>query len=79
MGSNVQPEKCLKTVLYLCSGLVPYCGKQSCFKRGGPCRHTTDVSYALNPEGSRRFSFPNELNQVWEVCADPKGDEENGT
>lgn len=39
-------------IFYLCNGEVPYCGKHTCYKRENPpdepCRHTTDVKYALN-------------------------------
>lgn len=44
------PTKRNKTILYLCDGAVEACPKTSCYKRGRECRHTTDVTHALNPE-----------------------------
>jgi len=55
-----------ETVLYLCDGDVPGCRKTGCYKRGGECRHTTDISHALNPDGKRCFAPPNEMGQLWE-------------
>lgn len=43
-----------RRVFYLCNGEVPYCGKHACYKSENPpdepCRHTTNVAYALNFE-----------------------------
>lgn len=51
--------------LYLCNGEIPTCTKESCYKRGGPCRHTLKPIFALRqvpmrlrvyhqePDGSR--------------------------
>ena len=38
----------MRKVMYLCDGEVPECEKTSCYKNGGPCRHTTDVDHAMN-------------------------------
>jgi len=38
----------MKKVFYLCDGEVPECTKTSCYKNGGPCRHTSNASYAKN-------------------------------
>ena len=38
-------EKC---VLYLCDGDVEACGKTDCYKRGGDCRHTSNINHAIN-------------------------------
>ena len=55
-----------KTVnhLYLCDGEVPSCSKTACYKRGLECRHTTDVTHALNPE-PRHFE-PDDCGHLWE-------------
>lgn len=53
------------TILYLCDGDVPACGKNECYKRGGECRHTTDVTHALNSEP--RNLIPDEQGNLWEV------------
>ena len=37
-----------KNILYLCNGEVKECKKTNCYKRGGPCRHTSNVRYAEN-------------------------------
>lgn len=43
-----------RRVFYLCNGEVPYCKKHTCYKNKNaieePCRHTTNVAYALNFE-----------------------------
>mgnify|MGYP001050599613 CR=1 FL=1 len=41
--------------LYLCDGAVESCTKTGCYKRGHECRHTTDVTHALNSEDKRHF------------------------
>lgn len=50
MSKNQKDEN--PRVFYLCNGKVPYCGKHTCYKSENPpnepCRHTTDVKYALN-------------------------------
>lgn len=53
------------TVLYLCDGAVETCPKTSCYKRGHECRHTTDVTHALNPEPHNLV--PDEQGNLWEV------------
>lgn len=35
-------------VFYLCNGEKEDCGKNTCYKNGGDCRHTRDVRYAKN-------------------------------
>lgn len=37
-------------VFYLCDGEVPECRKGHCYKQtdDNPCRHTSDVSHAIN-------------------------------
>ncbi len=58
-----------KTILYLCDGAVEACPKTSCYKRGHECRHTTDITHALNPE-PRNF-VPDEQGTLWEVEGEP--------
>ena len=53
------------TVLYLCDGSVEDCPKTSCYKRGHECRHTTDVTHALNPEP--RNLVPDGQGNLWET------------
>lgn len=38
----------MQSVFYLCNGEKKDCKKQSCYKRGGECKHTKDVRYAKN-------------------------------
>ena len=47
------------TVLYLCDGAVED------YKRGHECRHTTDVTHALNPEP--RNLVPDGQGNLWET------------
>lgn len=37
-----------KKIFYLCDGEVPECKKRSCYKRGGECKHTTNIKHAAN-------------------------------
>ena len=51
-----------RRVFYLCNGEIPYCGKNTCYKNKNyeeePCRHTTNVAYALNFEkGDKGISY----------------------
>lgn len=52
--------------LYLCDGAVESCTKTGCYKRGHECRHTTDVTHALNSEDKRHF-VPDGDGNLWEV------------
>lgn len=40
----------MNKVFYLCDGNVPNCEKNKCYKNceEEPCRHTTDISHAVN-------------------------------
>lgn len=53
------------TVIYLCDGAVEACSKTSCYKRGLECRHTTDITHAMNSEP--RNLIPDEHGNLWEV------------
>lgn len=37
-----------REVLYMCDGMVPGCRKSNCYKNDGLCRHTKDISHAVN-------------------------------
>lgn len=52
------------TILYLCDSDVPACRKDKCYKRGGECRHTTDVAHVLNPEVLNLV--PDKQGSLWE-------------
>lgn len=39
-GAQFEEDK--KMIFYLCDGKKEDCTKQSCYKKGGPCRHTAD-------------------------------------
>ena len=56
-------------VFYLCDGMVPGCEmKEICYKRGGRCRHTSDVEHAVNFQKSVRG------NTIWERKGSNDGD-----
>ena len=59
----------VETVFYFCDGEVSDCRKTACYKRGGECRHTTDIFHALNPDGKRCFAPPNERGNCGEQDA----------
>lgn len=61
----------MQETLYLCDGNVETCSKTGCYKRGFECRHTTDVSHAITPEGSRRF-IPDGAGNLWETEPEEK-------
>ena len=46
-----------KEFFYLCDGEREKCKKRNCYKNGGNCRHTTDISHAMNFE--RRGKYKN--------------------
>lgn len=52
---------------YLCNGCNDEeCLKTDCYKQGGPCRHTSNVKYAKNPFGERKFKkLPS--GDYWEI------------
>lgn len=54
------------TKLYLCDGEVLDCPKTSCYKNNGDCRHTTDVSHALNHDCERCF-VSDDFGHLWET------------
>lgn len=37
-----------RKILFLCNGKNKECKKANCYKGGGTCRHTSNVSYAEN-------------------------------
>ncbi len=46
----------MEKIFYICDGKVPECKKKLCFTKGKghPCRHTTDISHAVNFRQSGR-------------------------
>lgn len=40
----------MEKIFYLCDGERENCKKRNCYKNGGDCRHTTDISHAMNFE-----------------------------
>lgn len=71
IGSGWPPyrrQRMAKT-FYLCDGNVEKCGKQSCYKRGFDCRHTSDERHAINPKKARRFVL-DEAGSRWEIPTD---------
>lgn len=38
----------MEKIFYLCDGERENCKKRNCYKNGGDCRHTTDISHAMN-------------------------------
>ena len=47
----------MEGIFYLCNGEREKCKKRNCYKNGGNCRHTTDISHAMNFE--RRGKYKN--------------------
>lgn len=45
----------MEKIFYLCDGNVETCTRKSCYKTGGPCRHTSDSDHALTTENRRDF------------------------
>lgn len=41
-------EKKAGEVFYLCNGEDENCKKNNCYKKGGMCKHTTDIRFAKN-------------------------------
>lgn len=42
-------------IFYLCDGNVENCNKCSCYKNGGECRYTSDISHAINSIGHNKM------------------------
>lgn len=42
-------------VFYFCNGADETCSKESCFKNGGNCHHTTDRAFARDADEPRLF------------------------
>ena len=38
----------MQSIMYLCDGKVTECRKTNCYLDGGFCRHTSDISHAIN-------------------------------
>lgn len=38
----------MEKVFYLCDGKKEDCKKNTCYKNGGGCKHTSNVKHALN-------------------------------
>jgi hypothetical protein len=55
--TNKKETKQVKRIFYLCDGERENCKKRNCYKNGGDCRHTTDISHAMNFE--RRGKYKN--------------------
>lgn len=45
-----------KRIFYLCDGKVESCNKTLCYKFDGPCKHTENVSHAINGENEREYA-----------------------
>ena len=57
----------MEKIFYLCDGERENCKKRNCYKNGGDCRHTTDISHAMNFERqnfSTLIEFINDLELV---------------
>lgn len=37
----------MEKIFYLCDGERENCKKRNCYKNGGDCRHTTDISHGI--------------------------------
>ena len=46
----IQRAEKMEKVFYLCDGEKENCKKNTCYKNEGVCRHTTDISHAMNFE-----------------------------
>ena len=42
-------------IFFLCDGEREKCKKRGCYKNGGNCRHTTDISHAMNFERRGKY------------------------
>lgn len=42
----------MEKVFYLCDGEKEDCKKNTCYKNGGGCKHTSNVKHALNFKGA---------------------------
>lgn len=47
MQSTISPQDDQEKVFFLCDGNREGCTKESCFKFGGECRHTSDIRSAI--------------------------------
>ena len=58
LPKRIKPLKKSNTrVLYLCDGMIPECKKSGCYKKGGPCKHTSNINHAVNFENKGHQTF----------------------
>lgn len=53
----------IPTVFYLCDGKIEDCKKRTCYKKGGDCKHTTNIKHAIN-FGRKTKS---KMESLWEL------------
>ncbi len=50
---------------YLCDGDVKECNKNSCYKKGGPCRYTSKILNSISYKNGKEIKFEEGLNGIY--------------